>query len=195
MKDRDASSLAGKLLLAMPNMGDPRFHRAVIVVCAHDENGAMGLVINHVLPGIDLRNLFEQLNIAVAQPGVPPAPLPDIQVLSGGPVENGRGFLLHSKDFHLPDTVEVTDHLSVTGTIDALRAVAEGRGPKTMLFVLGYAGWTPGQLDREIQQNVWLVADATPALVFTVTTDDKWAAAIKILGIDPGMLSANAGRA
>lgn len=195
MKNRDASSLAGKLLLAMPNMGDPRFHRAVIVVCAHDENGAMGLVINHVLPGIDLRNLFEQLNIAAAQPGVPPAPLPDIQVLSGGPVENGRGFLLHSKDFHLPDTVEVTDHLSVTGTIDALRAVAEGRGPKTMLFVLGYAGWTPGQLDREIQQNVWLVAEATPALVFTTTTDDKWAAAIKILGIDPGMLSANAGRA
>lgn len=195
MKNRDASSLAGKLLLAMPNMGDPRFHRAVIVVCAHDENGAMGLVINHVLPGIDLRNLFEQLNIAAAQPGVPPAPLPDIQVLSGGPVENGRGFLLHSKDFHLPDTVEVTDHLSVTGTIDALRAVAEGRGPKTMLFVLGYAGWTPGQLDREIQQNVWLVAEATPALVFTTTTDDKWAEAIKILGIDPGMLSANAGRA
>lgn len=195
MKDKDDASLAGKILLAMPNMGDPRFHRAVIVVCAHDENGAMGLVINHVLPGIDLRHLFEQLNITPAPSDGPSVPLPDLKVLSGGPVENGRGFLLHSKDFHLPDTVEVTDQLSVTGTIDALRAVAQGRGPKTMLFVLGYAGWTPGQLDREIQQNVWLVAEATPALVFATGTDDKWGEAIKAIGVDPAMLSASAGRA
>lgn len=187
------TSLTGKILLAMPTMGDPRFHRAVILMCAHDENGAMGLVINHVLPGIDLPQLLEQLNIH-PEPGQL-GKVPDIPVMSGGPVENARGFILHTKDFQQKDTVTVNDQIAVTGTIDALRAVAMGEGPERMIFVLGYAGWTEGQLDMEIQQNTWLVADADPELIFAVSAEEKWNYAIKKMGIDLAMLSGEAGRA
>lgn len=186
-------SLAGKLLLAMPNMGDPRFHRAVILVCAHDENGAMGLVINHIMPGIDLRHLLEQLNITPEGQGAPK--VPDMPVMSGGPVENGRGFILHTKDFHQQDTVDISDDLSVTGTVDALRAVAEGEGPQKMIFALGYAGWTPGQLDKEMQENSWLVANPDHELVFQIKPDHKWSTAIEKMGIDPAMLSTVSGNA
>jgi len=186
-------SLTGKILLAMPTMGDPRFHRAVILMCAHDENGAMGLVINHTLPGIDLAHLLEQLNIH-PEPGKA-VNIPDIPVMSGGPVENARGFILHTKDFQQKDTVPVNDQIAVTGTVDALRAVATGQGPERMIFVLGYAGWTEGQLDQEIQQNTWLVADADPELIFAVSPEEKWNYAIKTMGIDLAMLSGESGRA
>ena len=183
--------LTGRLLLAMPAMGDPRFHKAVIYLCAHDENGAMGLVINHTLPGVDLGQLLAQLNIKpdeiinqVKQP-----------VMSGGPVETARGFVLHSNDFEQSDTIKIDDDFSVTGTIDALRAIAGGHGPQKMLFILGYAGWGQGQLDEEIQQNAWLVADPDPALIFDADAEGKWTRAVQKLGIDPGMLSGEAGRA
>jgi putative transcriptional regulator len=185
--------LTGRLLLAMPSMGDPRFHKAVILLCAHDENGAMGLVINHMLPGLDMSELMKQLNIdpdSSLNAATSNAP-----VFSGGPVETARGFILHSNDFSEQDTIQVNENLSVTGTVDALKAIATGDGPDNMLFILGYAGWSPGQLDTEIHENVWLVADPDPELIFSPNIESKWDAAVKKLGIDPGMLSSTAGRA
>jgi len=190
-KPDDLQRLTGRVLAAMPNMGDPRFHRAVILLCAHDENGAMGLVINHVLPGVDMRHLLEQLHIEIAMD----APLNDVAVMSGGPVENARGFILHTHDFHQDDTILISPHLAVTGTVDALRSVAVGEGPENMVFILGYAGWTEGQLEDEIQKNVWLVCDADPDLIFNVAPEEKWNKAIGSLGIDLAMLSGEAGRA
>lgn len=187
------TTLTGKILLAMPGMSDPRFHRAVILVCAHDENGAMGLVINHQLPGIDLTQLLDQLNIHATDENGPA--IPDVPVLSGGPIENARGFLLHSNDFHQPGSVPVSQELSVTGTVDALRAVAAGDHPDKMIFVLGYAGWTEGQLDLELQENVWLVSEADEGLIFSTPCDEKWTTAMHKMGIDPALLSGEAGRA
>lgn len=190
-KANNGNYLTGRLLLAMPAMGDPRFHKAVIYVCAHDENGAMGLVINHTLPGIDLSQLLEQLNIMAAEANAMVA----APVMSGGPVETARGFVLHSNDFRQADTIRIDDDFSVTGTIDALKAIANGQGPEQMLFILGYAGWSPGQLDAEIQQNAWLIADPDPDLIFRAAADEKWMRAVQKLGVDPGMLSGEAGRA
>lgn len=185
--------LVGKLLIAMPNMGDPRFHKAVIFMCAHDKNGAMGLVINHTLPGLEFENLLEQLGITSdIEIKLDALSLP---VMSGGPVEAARGFLLHSNDFEQNDTVKIDDAYYVTGTIDALKAVAEGDGPDQALFILGYAGWSSGQLDQEIQQNAWLVVDPDPDIIFKTVPDEKWTMAAKKLGIDPAMLSGDAGRA
>lgn len=181
--------LTGKLLVAMPQMGDPRFHKAVIFICAHDVNGAMGLVINHTLPGLELSELLSQLHIEGNQTS------PDIPVMSGGPVETGRGFILHKGDFRQIDSLKIESDIYVTGTIDALKAIAQGKGPDEMLFILGYAGWTAGQLDLEMQQNAWLVVDADPALIFDSNPDECWDLAIRKIGIDPNMLSGEAGRA
>lgn len=186
--------LAGKILLAMPGMGDPRFYKAVIFMCAHDAGGAMGLVVNHVLPGIDMNQLLQQMKI-VSPDEKPAIPIPPAPVMCGGPVESARGFILHSADFRQPDTVKVNDHFSVSGTVDALRSIAAGQRPQNMLFILGYAGWGAGQLDQEIMQNSWLVADADPNLIFGAGTDEKWDRAVRRLGVDPAMLSGVAGRA
>lgn len=192
-QDKQDRNLAGRLLLAMPSLGDPRFQRAVIFVCAHDEKGAMGLVINHALPGLDIAQLMKQLHI---EPGATPdEKMIHFPVLNGGPVETARGFILHSSDYSQPDTVRIDEHFSVTGTIDALKAIASGDGPDKMLFVLGYAGWSAGQLDQELQENAWLVTEADPDLIFTTDVDTKWNAAVRKIGIDPAMLSSDAGRA
>lgn len=193
MSNESETNLSGKLFLAMPGMGDPRFHKAVILVCAHDRNGAMGLVINHMLPGIDLENLLKQLNIPLPEGGS--SPVSGVAVMSGGPVENVRGFIVHTPEFHQQDTVRINDQISVTGTVDALRAVASGEGPQQMIFVLGYAGWGPGQLDQELQDNAWLVFDAAPEIIFETEPDQKWDEVIRRMGIDPGMLSNVSGRA
>ncbi|MCB9990014.1 MAG: YqgE/AlgH family protein [Rhodospirillales bacterium] len=189
--EKNTSYLTGRLLLAMPAMGDPRFHKAVIYMCAHDANGAMGLVINHTLPGVDLGQLLEQLNIH------PEEIKGDVSkpVMSGGPVETARGFVLHSNDFAQDDTIKIDEAFSVTGTIDALRAIASGTGPEKMLFILGYAGWGAGQLDQELQDNAWLVTDPDPDLIFGASAEEKWVKAVQTLGIDPGMLSGEAGNA
>jgi putative transcriptional regulator len=187
------TSLTGKILLAMPGMGDPRFHHAVIFMCAHDANGAMGLVINHTLPGMEFRDLLEQLKIASdIRVDINALRIP---VLSGGPVEGARGFLLHSSEFKQPDTVSIDPHYSITGTTDALRDVAAGKGPQRLLFILGYAGWGAGQLEAEIQENAWLVMEADPEIIFNAPADDKWQRAFEKLGFDPGRLSQAAGRA
>lgn len=185
--------LSGKLLLAMPSMADPRFHRAVIFVCSHDENGAMGLVINHTLSGVEFKDLVGQLKIES-----------DIRVdlsqsryavMSGGPVECARGFLLHTTDFEKNDTLKLKEGFGVTGTVDALKDVIRGCGPEKMLFALGYAGWSSRQLDEEIQSNSWLVVDADETIVFDVNYKDKWSAAFQKLGIDIGRLSTVSGAA
>lgn len=185
--------LAGKLLLATPGMGDPRFHRAVIFLCAHDENGAMGLVINHVMPGIGFRDLIGQLKVQ-SDIKLDLEKL-DMSVMCGGPVESARGFLLHSSDFIRDDTLQIDNLYGVTGTVEALREVVHGNRPDAMLFILGYAGWDAGQLDAEIQDNAWLVVDPDPDLVFGGAPEEKWVRAVRKLGVDPAMLSAFAGRA
>jgi putative transcriptional regulator len=185
-------SLMGKLLLAMPGMGDPRFYKAVIFMCAHDENGAMGLVINHTLPDMQFKTLLDQLNIVSDINVVNKL---SSSVMAGGPVEGARGFLLHSHDYRQKDTVSVGDRYSITGTVEALKAVATGKGPENMLFILGYAGWGAGQLEQEIQDNAWLVSDPDPDLIFNASPEDKWQRAVKKLGFDPSMLSSQSGHA
>lgn len=192
-KPEKAPYLSGKLLLAMPAMGDPRFHRAVIYMCAHDANGAMGLVINHSLQGLEFSELIKQLGIhSDIEIRLDASAIP---VMSGGPVESARGFLLHSNDFTQPDTIRIDESCSVTGTIEALKEVAAGKGPDRALFILGYAGWGAGQLDREIQDNAWLVVDPDPQIIFHPEVEEKWTLSVQKLGFDPAMLSSDAGRA
>ncbi len=185
--------LTGKLLLAMPAMGDPRFHRAVIFMCAHSEDGAMGLVINHGLPGVELEQLLEQLGMTSdIQIDLKQLSLP---LLAGGPVDSVRGFLLHSGEFSQADTVKINEFYSITGTIEALRDVARGNGPENVLFILGYAGWGPGQLEHELQDNAWLVTEPDSKIIFGIPNDEKWEKAVQKLGFEPGMLSGAAGHA
>ncbi len=190
---QDGTYLTGKLLLAMPTLGDPRFHRAVILMCAHDEHGAMGLVVNHQMADIKFEHLLKQINLA-SDIQVDPDKL-SLHVMSGGPVDPARGFLLHGSDFSTDDTIKINDEYFVTGTVDSLKKAVQKGGPDKMCFILGYAGWGAGQLDAEIQQNAWLVVDADPDLVFSSDIENAWSRAVQKLGFDPAMLSGDAGRA
>ncbi len=184
------NSLAGQLLVAMPQMEDPRFARSVIYLCAHSgEAGAMGLVINKLLGSLSMAELLAQLEIEAAGPakGRP--------VHFGGPVEPGRGFVLHTDDYREDATLPVAGNISVTATLDILRAIGKGRGPRQSLFALGYAGWAPGQLDAEIQANGWLSVAADEAIVFDPDHDAKWRRALGKLGVEPSTLSSDAGHA
>lgn len=182
--------LGGKLLVAMPAMGDPRFERAVILICAHSPDGAMGLIVNKPVTELNFSMLLAQLNIA---PGPGPR---DIRVHFGGPVERGRGFVLHSPDYAGgAATMAVPGGFSMTATLDVLEALAHGAGPRRALLALGYAGWGPGQLEAEIARNDWLTADAADDLVFASEDGGKWMGALRGLGIDPLLLSPVAGRA
>jgi len=182
--------LSGKLLLAMPGMADPRFERAVIAMCAHDENGAIGVGIGHKRAGISFRGLLQQLEIA-------PGAAPDCAVHHGGPVEPGRGFVLHSTDWGGQDTLHVTgphgELFAMTGTIDVLRAIAEERGPTKWIVALGYAGWGEGQLDEEMTRHGWFAAQADTKILFDTPTDERWGAAFKAEGIDPRLLTSETG--
>ena len=184
--------LAGQILIAMPGMADPRFERSVILVCAHSGEGAMGLIVNKPLEDLSFSGLLEHLNIPVAPEGR------DIRVHLGGPVERGRGFVLHSPDWQpggAEGTMEVPGGLEMTATIDMLEALASGGGPAKALLALGYSGWGPGQLEAEIARNDWLTCDAAEGLVFGADDRAKWSAALRGMGIDPLTLSAAAGRA
>lgn len=184
------TDLTGKLLLAMPSMGDTRFERAVVFMCMHSDEGAMGLVINKPAPDISFRALLKQLDINM-KPGMP---LPGLYI--GGPVENGRGFVLHSTDYgRETGTLGVSDEIAMTATRDILNDIASGEGPRQVLTTLGYSGWGPGQLEGELQQNAWLTCDADMDLVFGTENNKKWEAGLKSLGISPLMLSAEGGRA
>lgn len=186
----DDTSLTGKLLIAMPGMGDPRFDRSVIFMCSHGDDGALGLIVNKPTPAISFPQLLEQLDIDVG----PEAAAIDVHF--GGPVENGRGFVLHSGDYDAnASTLEIGGAFGMTATLDILEDIARGKGPDQAILALGYSGWGPGQLEAEIRDNGWLAVDATPTLVFTGEDDAKWAAALSSIGVDPLTLSATAGRA
>ena len=182
--------LAGKLLIAMPGMGDPRFAHTVILVCASSDERSMGLILNRPAHDVQFGALLEQLGIPRAAAGR------DIRVHFGGPVERGRGFVLHSCDYPGGQaTLQLEGGFAMTATLDVLEALAQGEGPATAILALGYAGWGPGQLEAEIARNDWLTADAPADLVFSTDDTGKWTAALRSMGIDPITLSAAAGRA
>lgn len=181
--------LAGQLLIAMPTMQDPRFARSIVYMCAHTPEGAMGLVINRLLSELTFPELLDQI-------GIPAKHLAhDIRVHFGGPVESGRGFVLHSTDFRTDGTLVVDDAIGLTASVDILKAIADGRGPRQSLLALGYAGWGPGQLESEIHANGWLNVQADEPLVFDAELETKWARAMTKLGVDSSMLSGVAGHA
>lgn len=191
MTDSDITQgyLSGQLLVAMPTMSDPRFERTVIYLCAHTEDGAMGLVVNKLMDSMTFEELMEQLEIEA------PDPANAIRVHSGGPVESGRGFVLHTADFDLEGTMKVDDEVSLTASIDILKAIANGMGPKNAILALGYSGWGPGQLETEIQANGWLHVPSDEKLLFSSDIDEIWNGAIAKIGFDASMLSGEAGHA
>ena len=182
--------LEGKLLIAMPGMPDPRFEKSVIFMCAHSSKGAMGLIINKPIDGLSFRELMEKFNIDVTTDG------PDTPILFGGPVNVGRGFVLHSADYGSKDaTLPVTSEISLTATTDILEAISKGCGPSKSMLALGYAGWGTGQIESEILANGWIHCDADPKLIFDTDYEAKWETAINKLGAAISGLSADAGRA
>lgn len=183
------SPFRNQLLIAMPGQADGFFYKSVVYVCAHSEAGAMGIVINQRLQDVAFKELLSQLKLPKSQLMIEPI------VHCGGPVETGRGFVLHSTDFMREDTLRIADTMCITGTIDILRAIAEGKGPVRSIFALGYAGWGPGQLEAEMQANAWLTASADDELIFATDLSRKWDKALALLGIDPVLLSAESGHA
>lgn len=182
-------SLAGQLLVAMPQMADPRFERSVVYLCAHSAEGALGLVINRAFPKLTFPDLLEQLDIERGPDARP------IHVLAGGPVEEGRGFVLHTDDYVRDDTLKVEPGFALTATVEILKAMARGEGPARSILALGYSGWGPGQLEREITENGWLNVPADQGLVFDQELETKWRRALAKLRVTPASLSGTAGRA
>lgn len=191
MSDDDQSSgyLTGQLLVAMPQMQDSRFERSVIYVCAHTAEGAMGLVVNKLMDSLSFDDLLSQLDIDIVDDP------DDTRVHFGGPVETGRGFVLHSADYVQDGTLVIDEEVALTATIDILKSIADGNGPKHSLLALGYAGWGAGQLDDEIQSNGWLSVPADDRLIFGGNLEARWESAMGKIGINVNMLSGEAGRA
>ena len=189
--------LDGQMLIAMPTMRDERFARSLIYVCAHSSEGAMGIVVNQPAPNIRFSELLVQLEVIPAAELIQLPPRAGvIKVLKGGPVETGRGFVLHSADFYIENsTLPIDDGICLTATLDILKAIARGKGPQSAVLALGYAGWAPGQLESEIQENGWLHCSADPELIFGPDIDGKYGRALRKIGIDPGKLSSEAGHA
>jgi putative transcriptional regulator len=190
-----AEFLDGRILIAMPGMQDPRFHRSLVYLCAHSADGAMGLIVNKRAGDLELKDLFGKLGIPISREptgsGIAREP-----VHYGGPVETGRGFVLHSSDYHSDDaTMQVDDDTSMTATLDILHAMANDRGPDHAIIALGYAGWAPGQLEAELQANGWLACPADEGLLFDTDEDSKWDKALAKIGVHPAMLSPTGGRA
>ncbi len=185
----EVDSLSGQVLIAMPGLLDPRFHRTLVFLCAHSADGAMGLIVNKPAESLSLKDLFERLNIPAT------SEIAARRVRFGGPVETARGFVLHSSDYHAEHaTLRVDATTSMTATLDILHAMASDRGPERAMVALGYAGWSPGQLEREIQANSWLYCAADDPLLFDEDNDTKWDRAMAKIGVDPSLLSAG-GRA
>jgi putative transcriptional regulator len=183
------SSLTGQILIAMPAMSDPRFSQSVIFICAHTQEGAMGLILNRPLRKPKFADLLKQLGVE------PSPPSREIRLCAGGPVDDNRGFVLHTTDWKTDGSLDVDGTHMLTASLNILKAVAEGGGPAQCLMALGYAGWGPGQLDDEILQNAWLNAQADDVLLFDDGHESKWQRALAKLKIDPAMLSHQAGRA
>jgi len=183
------SSLAGRLLVAMPQMADPRFARSVVYLCAHSADGAMGLVVNRLIDSLTFQNLLEQIGVEQSSTA------DDMPIHFGGPVESSRGFVLHTADYVQDSTLVIEDDIALTATMDVLKAIARGEGPQRRVLALGYAGWGAGQLDAEIQANGWLLVPADLDLVFDDDNDSKWERAMAKIGIDLSLLSSEAGHA
>ncbi|KQT33618.1 hypothetical protein ASG29_06260 [Sphingomonas sp. Leaf412] len=180
--------LTGRFLLAMPGIGDPRFDQAVIAMCAHDAQGALGVGIGATIAGLTLHDVLRQLEIA-------PGDAPDAPVHFGGPVEMRRGFVVHSRDWSGQDTIDVAGRWALSGTLDILRAIAAGKGPGRWVVALGYAGWGAGQLDEEMTRHGWLDVEGTPDLLFDVPAGERWSAGFAAAGVDARLLSSEAGHA
>ncbi len=183
------SSLAGQLLVAMPQMADPRFARSVVYLCAHSADGAMGLVINRLIDSLTFEGLLEQIGVEQTAAGG------NLPIHFGGPVESSRGFVLHTTDYLQDSSLLIEDDIALTATVDVLKAIAQGNGPRQRVLALGYAGWAPGQLDAEIQANGWLLVPPDLDLVFGDDNEAKWERAIAKIGIDLSLLSSEAGHA
>jgi putative transcriptional regulator len=189
--------LDGQMLIAMPTMGDDRFARSVIYVCAHSNEGAMGIIVNQPAEHISFPDLLVQLDVIPAADLIQlPTRAGDVKVLKGGPVDTQRGFVLHSSDFYIENsTLPIDEGICLTATLDILKAIARGDGPKSAILALGYAGWAPGQLENEIQHNGWLHCTADPELIFGEDIIGKYNKALKKIGVHLGMLSTEAGHA
>ena len=189
--------LDGQMLIAMPTMRDERFARSVIYLCAHSTEGAMGIVVNHAAPHVEFRDLLVQLEVISDKEDIRlPSAAETVKVLKGGPVETGRGFVLHSSDFFIEDsTLPIDDGVCLTATLDILKAIARGSGPSSAVLALGYAGWGAGQLETEIQENGWLHCAADSDLIFGTDIEGKYDRALRKIGIDAAMLSSEAGHA
>lgn len=183
-----AQFLTGQFLLAMPGIGDPRFERAVIAMCAHDENGAVGLGLGAVIDGLGFHDLLDQLEIEHGD-------APDAPVHFGGPVEPRRGFVLHSSEWGGQDTIDVAGRWKLSGTIDVLKAIAEGKGPKRWVLALGYAGWGAGQLEQELVRPGWLNVEGSTDLIYATKPERRWTAGLAAAGVDPRLLVSGAGTA
>ncbi len=189
--------LDGQMLIASPAMQDERFARSLIYMCAHSSEGAMGIVVNHPAPHISFPDLLVKLDVIPAKDKIQlPSSAGDVTVLRGGPVETERGFVLHSSDFFIENsTLPIDEGICLTATLDILKAIARGAGPASALLALGYAGWAPGQLEHELQNNGWLHCSADPSLIFDHDIDSKYDRALQKIGIRPGMLSNDIGHA
>jgi putative transcriptional regulator len=196
-KSASRGYLDGQMLIAMPAMSDERFARSLIYVCAHSSEGAMGIVVNQPAQNIRFPDLLVQLEVIPASERIElPGRAEGVTVLKGGPVETGRGFVLHSADFFIENsTLPIDEGICLTATLDILKAIAHGDGPVSAVLALGYAGWAPGQLEEEIQQNGWLHCAADAELIFGRDTDAKYGRALRKIGIDLGMLSSESGHA
>ncbi len=184
----DATFLSGQFLLAMPGMGDPRFERAVIAMCGHDEHGALGIGLGATIEGLTLHDLLDQFQIAHGA-------APDAPVHFGGPVEPRRGFVVHSLEWRGQDTINVADRWALSGTVDVLRAIAAGQGPQHWLVALGYAGWGEGQLDAEMSRHGWFSTAGDPRLMYDVAAEERWEEGFVSAGVDPRLLANCTGRA
>lgn len=191
------SYLDGQLLIAMPGMLDERFSRSVIYLCAHSADGAMGIVLNQTVSNVSFPELLAQLEVISSADEIRlPSLARRMRVHRGGPVETGRGFVLHSPDFFIDNsTLPIDEGVCLTATLEILKAIAEGRGPERALLALGYAGWAPGQLETEIQQNGWLTCPADPDLIFAAEIDATYDRALGKLGVHPARLSPDVGHA
>lgn len=192
-----AEQLEGQMLIAMPGIGDPRFDRTVIFLCAHSPDGAMGLVVNKQAENLTFVDLLDRLNVLPEEDQIRvPDDVAEMLVQFGGPVETGRGFVLHTTDYFIADsTLPIDDRIGLTATLDILRAIAEGEGPRQAMLALGYAGWGPGQLENELLQNGWLHCEADETLLFGPDLDGRYDHALRKIGIDISKLSSLSGHA
>lgn len=185
----DRNYLTGKLVIAMPHLEDSRFYQAVIYICGHDETGGMGIMVNKPLSSVKYTDLLDQLSI------IYPSTVPDLPIHYGGPVEIGRGFVLHTAEYMTDSSTLINDNLALTATLDILRAIAFGTGPVKHLMALGYVGWGAFQLEQEIQNNGWIVIDASEDLIFTAEIDSIWKSAMASIGVNPNNMSLDYGHA